>query len=115
MSYANRLYKLGIKSLEYRRLEFDIILMFKIYHNLSDLQFDHYFTHSNKKYDLRSLEFTIQSKFRAHSDQFHNFFFIRIVKIWNSLPLHLTSAPNIIIFKKRLRTFDLHSIVTLIF
>ena len=40
--YADRLHKLGIKSLEYRRLEFHVILMFKIYYrpNLSDLQFD---------------------------------------------------------------------------
>ena len=44
-SYADRLDKLGIKSLECRRLQFDIILMFKIYHKLSDLQFDNYFEH----------------------------------------------------------------------
>ena len=46
-SYADRLNELGItiKPLEYRRLEFDIILMFKIYHNLSDLPFDKYFEH----------------------------------------------------------------------
>ena len=36
-SYADRLDKLEIKSLEYQRLQFDIILMFKIYHKLSDL------------------------------------------------------------------------------
>ena len=36
-SYADRLNKLMIKSLEYCRLEFDIILMFKIYRKLSDL------------------------------------------------------------------------------
>ena len=35
--------KIMLKSLEYRRLEFDAILMFKIYYNLSDLQFDDYF------------------------------------------------------------------------
>ena len=39
ISYADRLHKLGIKPLEYCRLEFGIILMFKIYYNLSDLQF----------------------------------------------------------------------------
>ena len=45
-SYADRLHKLGFKSLEYGRLEFDVILMFKVYYNLSDLQFDDYFIHS---------------------------------------------------------------------
>ena len=33
-SYSDRLSKLNINSLEYRRLEFDLILMFKISHNL---------------------------------------------------------------------------------
>jgi len=37
----DRLQKLGIKSLEYRILEFDLILMYKIRHNLSDLQLTH--------------------------------------------------------------------------
>ena len=67
-SYADHLHKLGIKSLEYRRLEFDVILMFKIYHNLSDLQFDDYFIHSKRRYHLRSHEFVIQSKFCASCD-----------------------------------------------
>ena len=85
-SYADRLHKLGIKSLEYRGLEFGFILMFKIYYNLSDLQFDDYFIHSKRRYNLRSHEFVIQSKFYASCDQFRNFFFNRIVRIWNSLP-----------------------------
>ena len=51
-SDADRLDKLGIKSLEYRRLQFDIILMFKIYHKLSDLQFDNYCEHCDRKYNF---------------------------------------------------------------
>ena len=62
-SYADRLDKLGIKSLEYRRLQFDIILMFKIYHKLSDLHFDNYFEHCDRKYNFRSHNFKIKSKF----------------------------------------------------
>ena len=62
-SYADHLHKLGIKSLEYRRLEFDIILMFKIYHNLSDLQFDDYFIHSKRRYNLRSHELSFNPNF----------------------------------------------------
>ena len=42
-SYEDCLTKLGIKSLEYRRLEFDLILMYKISHNLCDLNFSDYF------------------------------------------------------------------------
>ena len=58
-SYADRLDKLGIKSLEYHRLQFDIILMFKIYHKFSDLHFDNYFEHCDRKYNFRSHNFKI--------------------------------------------------------
>ena len=58
-SYADLLHELGIKSLEYCRLEFDVILMFKIYYNLSDLQLDNYFIHSKKIYNLHFHEFVI--------------------------------------------------------
>ena len=62
-SYADWLDKLGIKSLEYRRLQFDIILIFKIYHKFSDLHFDNYFERCDRKYNFRSHNFKIKSKF----------------------------------------------------
>ena len=95
-SYADRFNKLGIKSLEYHRLEFDIILVFKIYHNLSDLPYENYFEHCDKMYNLRSHDLKIKSKFCASTDRYHNFF-IRIIKVWNSLPHDLVSAPKIVI------------------
>ena len=107
-SYADRLNKLSIKSLEYCRLEFDNILMFKIYHNLSILHFDNYVEHCDRKYNFRSLNFTVKSKFCVYtSDQFRNFLFIRVAKVWNNLPQDLVSAPNIVIFRKRLKNFSL--------
>ena len=92
--------------MEYRRLQFDIILMFKIYHKLSDLQFDHYFEHCDRKYNLRSHNFQIKSKLYTNTEQFRNFFFIRIINVWNKLPQDLVSAPNIVIFRNRLKNFN---------
>ena len=77
-SYANRL---GIKSLEYCKLEFYIILMFEIYHDLSDLPFDNYFEHCDKMYNLRSHDFKNKSKFSVNTDQYRNFFFIHTIKV----------------------------------
>ena len=69
--YEDRLTKLGIKSLEYRRLEFDLILMYKISHNLSDLNFSNYFVFQTCAYNLRRHDFTVQSLFHnASPDQF---------------------------------------------
>jgi len=56
-----RLFKLGIKSLEYRRAEFDLMLMYKICHNFSDLQFNDYFFFRHASYNLRQHSFTVQS------------------------------------------------------
>ena len=112
-SYADRLNKLSIKLLsqEYRRLEFDIILMLKIYHNLSDLPLDNYFEHCDKMYNLHSHDFKAKSKFCANTDQYRNFFFIRIIIVWNNLPHDLVSAPNTVIFRERLKNLNLSYIV----
>ena len=54
----------------------------------------------------------IKSTFCANTDQYGNFF-IRIIKVWNNLPHDLVSAPNIIIFRKRLKNLNLSSIASL--
>ena len=89
--------------------------MFKIYHNLSELPFDNYFEHCDKMCNFRSLDFKIKSKFSANTDQYRNFFFIRIIKVWNNLPHDLVSASNTVIFRKRLKNLYLFSIACLTF
>ena len=89
--------------------------MFKFYHNLSVLRFDNYFKHCDRKYNFRSLNFTVKSKFCANTDQFRNFLFMRVIKVWNNFPQDLVSAPNIVIFRKRLKDFSLCFISSLTF
>ena len=89
--------------------------MFKIDYNLSDLHFDDYFEYCDRKYNFRSHNFTVKPKFCANADQFRNFFFIRITKVWNNLPHDLVSAPNIAIIRKSLKNFNLWSIASLTF
>ena len=60
-SYYDRLEKLNIKSLEYCRVEYDLFLMYKICHNLSDLNFHNFFSYCNSDYNLRQHDWTIQS------------------------------------------------------
>ena len=89
--------------------------MFKIYHKLSDSQSDNYFEHCDRKYNFHSHNFKIKSKLCTNTEQFRNFFFIRIINVWNKLPHDLVSAPNIVIFRNRLKHFNLYSVASLTF
>ena len=42
-SYSHRLHMLNIKSLEYRRLEFDLFITYKIIHGIVDINFSDFF------------------------------------------------------------------------
>ena len=72
-SYNDRLEKLNITSLEYRRLEYDLFLMYKICHNLSDLNFHDFFSYRNSVYNLRQHNWTIQSRTCPKHNQFKIF------------------------------------------
>ena len=54
-SYSDRLKILNLETLEIRRIKIDIILMFKIFNNLIDANFEEHFRNSVsiKRYDLR--------------------------------------------------------------
>ena len=85
-SYSDCLSKLNINLLEYRRLEFDLILMFKICHNLCDLNFYEFFKLRKSRYNLCQHSLTVESLFYPKQEQYHYFFFNRIVNMWNRLP-----------------------------
>jgi len=89
--------------------------MCKICYNLSNLQFDDYFSFRHTFYNLRQHSFTVQSLFNAKHKQYRHFFFILIVNVWNHLPEEIISASSLSLFKLRLKKFDLHAIASLAF
>ena len=80
-SYSNQLYMLNLKSLEYRRLEFDIVFLYKMYYNMIDLDFNDYFIKNDNCYDLRRHTHHIRPKTRPHAVPYNNFFIHRAYKI----------------------------------
>ena len=72
MDYGNRLANLGLQSLEYRRVYYDLVMCYKIDHNLVDLSFDSFFTKPVRSYYIRGHSCILRSKclphhtFRAH-------------------------------------------------
>lgn len=100
LSYAERLRKLSLPTLAYRRLRGDMIELFKMVHGI------------NKTEACPKLEFSTFIKTRGHSYKLFkrpcvsnirkNFFTYRVVDSWNSLPNEVVTAPSINSFKNRL-------------
>ena len=51
---------LNLKSLEYRRVEFDLMFMYKIIRGYVDLNFSDFFSVCHSEYSLRRHGFTIK-------------------------------------------------------
>ena len=106
---------LNLKSLEYRRLEFDMVFLYKMYYNMIDLDFNDYFIKNDNCYDLRRHTHHIRPKIRPHTVPYNNFFIHRAYKIWNNLLENIVNATSITQFKCKLKKFNLHQISSLVF
>ena len=113
-SYSDRLSQVNIKSLEYRRLFFDIIFIFKTIHGISGLNFDEFFHFRNKPYKLRghSLQINANQQYISNNTWKHSFF-SRAPKIWNQLPENIVSISSLNRFKHKLKSVDLSKLYKL--
>ena len=104
MSYEQRLRKLKLPTLKFRRIRGDIIETYKFVHGIYDKSFP--------------LDFALQSGTRGNIfklstehiryDLRKYSFCHRIVGVWNSLPQHVVTAPSVDSFKNRLDKFWMH-------
>lgn len=113
-SYLDRLYKLDIRALEYRRLEFDIVMVYKIIHNLIDLQMDQFFELYTSPYNTRRHGFCLEVKMCSTKHQ-QGSFAGRVVTIWNKLPASLVDSVSLESFRVNLKKFDLTTITDLVY
>ena len=74
--YCDRLHKLNLKFLEYRRLKFDLILTCKICYWLIDIDFNDFFVCDEANYNLRKHILVPRSKHKPKHDSFRYFFAI---------------------------------------
>ena len=86
MSYTDRLANLGLHSLEYSRVYFDLIMRFKIVKNLVDLETSAFFRINLSPYSTRGNSIKLSPLSSPHHNFRSNFFSIRVIHIWNSLP-----------------------------
>ena len=101
ISYENRLKALNLPTLEYRRKRGDLIIVYKLLHNILDLDFKNFFTLATTPHDLRQHPLKIQ-KPRATKNIRQKSFSHRVINDWNSLSSDIVLAKNVDTFKRLL-------------
>ena len=112
-SYGDRLKKINLKSLEERRLVFDLLLVYKIIYGLCDLDFTDFFIFKNTKYNLRRHSLQIKCTKDNLSQKWQNSYFCRVVKLWNWLSENVVRSINIFSLKKKLFSTNLSQFLKL--
>ena len=97
--YEQRLEKLKLPSLVYRRLRGDLIETYKVTHNLYNIDPESYFK-MNRDTRTRGHKYKILKQ-SARLEVRKHYFGLRIVDIWNNLPDAVVEAPSINAFKNR--------------
>jgi hypothetical protein len=105
LSYADRLTKLKLQSLEHRRLIADLVMCFNIIKGKNCLLTEHFFKINPITITRgHQLKLTIPL---AKLDVRKFFFSNRVVPVWNSLPSQLILSPSLPSFKNQLSKLDL--------
>ena len=107
ISYKERLLKLGLPTLEYRRQRYDMIQVFKILNNLDVVENSESLLELVTVTKTRGHNMELKKKY-CKSERRKNSFFFRIVDPWNNLPDEVVSAESVNIFKSRLNTHWKH-------
>ena len=101
LTYEERLKRLKLPSLEYRRLRGDLIEVYKIVNNIYDHRTTNTLFSLNLDNVTRSHSFKL-TKERAVTTRYQKFFTNRVINNWNSLPETIVSSQSLNIFKNRL-------------
>ena len=103
-TYKERRELLKIKTLEERRICLDIILLYKIIHNMIDINFHKYFSYNEAptRGHQFKLNFNHFSSINCHKYHFFN----RIIKIWNELPSEIVMLTRFDEFKDIIMLYD---------
>ena len=100
LTYKERLMELNLPTLDYRRKRFDIIQVFKIVHNIDDIDMNVFFTFTDNSH-LRGHNLKLH-KLRANKSVKLNSFAIRNIPVWNSLPSDVVNSKTVLEFKTKL-------------
>ena len=105
--YRDRLIKLNLLPLAYRREVLDVTFFYKILNNLYHLNVKDFisFTYSNERLTRSSNDPVYLCTQMCKTESGKKLFFNRIVNIWNSIPYNIRNSDTISIFKSQINTF----------
>ena len=108
LNYHQRLKKLNLPSLEYRRVRGDLIEVYKITHNIYDpvttnVLFETSCTNTN--YTRSKTNPYRLTKTHINKKQSQMFFTNRVIDLWNSLPLYIVDSNSLNIFKNNIDSY----------
>ena len=104
LSYPERLVKLNLLPLEYRREILDLCFFFKCLKGSLDFDVLSYVDFKSPKYNIRNSEATlVKGLFKTNVFKF--LFFNRIVDLWNCLPLSIRTIEYFSSFKNNVDKF----------
>ena len=108
-NYSDRMKVFGLESLEYRRVKFDLVLVYKILNHLIDVDPDQFFLPSSfySNHHLRRHNRCLTSITNPKTTTRNNFFSLRTLKLWNSLPQTVIQSESLQVFKFRLNELNL--------
>jgi len=100
--YLTRLEMLNLKSLELRRLHCDMSMVYKLLHNLTDVDPKDLLNQQVTGYSTRgSADFKLMKQ-HVRTNVALNMFTNRVVNVWNSLPGSVKGKSNVVSFKTAL-------------
>ena len=102
MCYKERLQKINLLPLEFRREISDLILLFKAKYNLITLDITKHICTFNPRYKSRNYDKNDSHLIIKHNQNyFRESYFVRSAKLWNSLPPEIKSSDILPSFRTR--------------
>jgi ribonuclease P/MRP protein subunit RPP40 len=106
LSYADRLTKASLCTLEYRRLRADLVLCYKMLHGLTCVSDITKFFVRDVETNTRGHNWRLRAE-RPRLESRLNFFAYRTVKVWNCLTYEAVNAESVSVFSKCLSRINL--------
>ena len=114
LTYSQRLERLNLPTLEYRRQRFDMIQVFKIIHKIDNIDMNTFFQFANNS-GTRGHNLKLHKPKAKKSSRLHSFGH-RTISVWNSLPEDIVNCKTVNTFKSHLdklwahKRYDLTSV-----